>query len=237
MLIPALGMTAVAGNAQGVEITDEAPNGVAALAGLRPGDVINAVDGKPVKTPMELASELSSRAVGDKVKLGEGGRVCIGFHDHSFKGTPSCAQNHHSASTWRTATPAPSTMPPRKKVNIIVLLTPEAVVPASWQVPEVTPVTASVPVPSERTLYVPVNDELVERSNTAYPLLMIGLQYTSWVMVTVALLLLGLKLPAVVPVPVKLPAPLKFITPGPTTFFELTVWPPPVKVQVVPAQT
>lgn len=69
-LIPALGITAVAGSAQGAEITDEASNGVAALAGLHPGDVIDAVDGKPVKTPMELAAELSSRAVGDKVKLG-----------------------------------------------------------------------------------------------------------------------------------------------------------------------
>jgi PDZ domain-containing secreted protein len=32
--------------------------------------VINAVDGKRVKTPMELAVELSNRAAGDKVRLG-----------------------------------------------------------------------------------------------------------------------------------------------------------------------
>ena len=69
-LIPVLGITAVAGGGQGAEITDEAPNGVAALSGLHPGDVIDAVDGKPVKTPNELAAELSSRAVGDKVRLG-----------------------------------------------------------------------------------------------------------------------------------------------------------------------
>ena len=70
MLIPALGITAIAGSAKGAEITDEAPNGVAALVGLHPGDVINAVDGKPVNTPIELAAELSSRAVGNKVTLG-----------------------------------------------------------------------------------------------------------------------------------------------------------------------
>lgn len=69
MLIPALGITAVA-SGQGVEITDEAPNGAAARAGLQPGDVIDAADGKPVKTPMELGAELSSRAAGDKIKLG-----------------------------------------------------------------------------------------------------------------------------------------------------------------------
>jgi len=43
---------------------------VAALAGLHVGDVINAVDGKPVHTPMELAAELENRPTGDKVRLG-----------------------------------------------------------------------------------------------------------------------------------------------------------------------
>jgi PDZ domain-containing secreted protein len=37
---------------------------------LHVGDVINAVDGKPVKTPMELAAELANRPTGDKVRLG-----------------------------------------------------------------------------------------------------------------------------------------------------------------------
>lgn len=70
MAIPLLGVTVAVGSNPGAEITDEAPNGVAALANLHPGDVINAVDGKPVGTPMELAAELASHAAGDKIKLG-----------------------------------------------------------------------------------------------------------------------------------------------------------------------
>jgi opacity protein-like surface antigen len=70
MSISPLGITVATGSNLGAEITDEAPHGAAALAGLHPGDVINTVDGKPVKTPMELAAELSNRPAGDKVRLG-----------------------------------------------------------------------------------------------------------------------------------------------------------------------
>ena len=70
MRIDALGVMVAVGRSSGAEITDATPNGVAALAGLHAGDVINAVDGKSVKTPMELAAELSNRQPGDKVRLG-----------------------------------------------------------------------------------------------------------------------------------------------------------------------
>jgi len=70
MKVDALGVTVKLGRSPGAELTDEALNGVAALAGLHPGDVINAVDGKPVRTPMELASELANRQAGDRVRLG-----------------------------------------------------------------------------------------------------------------------------------------------------------------------
>ena len=70
MKIDALGVTVALGRSVGAEITDEAPGGVAALARLHPGDVINTVDGKPVKTPMELATELANRPAGDKVRIG-----------------------------------------------------------------------------------------------------------------------------------------------------------------------
>jgi hypothetical protein len=70
MKIAALGTIVTLGRNAGAEITDLAPNGPGAIAGLHVGDVINAVDGKPIQTPMELAAELSSRASGDKVRLG-----------------------------------------------------------------------------------------------------------------------------------------------------------------------
>jgi hypothetical protein len=70
MKIDALGVMVTMGRSSGAEITSVAPNGVALMAGLHPGDVINAVDGKPVKTPMEVAAELANRPAGDKVRLG-----------------------------------------------------------------------------------------------------------------------------------------------------------------------
>lgn len=70
MKVDALGVVVKLGRSAGAEIANEAPSGVAALAGLRPGDVINAVDGKNVRTPMELAVALANRPAGDKVRLG-----------------------------------------------------------------------------------------------------------------------------------------------------------------------
>jgi hypothetical protein len=70
MKIRALGIIAAVGEQQGAEIAEMFPNGVGALAAMHRGDVINSVDGKPVKSPMELAAELSSRKAGDKVRLG-----------------------------------------------------------------------------------------------------------------------------------------------------------------------
>jgi hypothetical protein len=68
--VSSLGVVVILGSSTGAEIAEVAQNSVAALAGLHPGDVINAVDGKPVKTPMDLATELANRSAGDKVRLG-----------------------------------------------------------------------------------------------------------------------------------------------------------------------
>jgi hypothetical protein len=70
MKVPALGIMVVLGANPGPEIMEEAPNSVVALAGLNPGDVLNAVDGKPVRTPMELVAELANHAAGSKIRLG-----------------------------------------------------------------------------------------------------------------------------------------------------------------------
>jgi hypothetical protein len=70
MKLSLLGITVALGASPGAEIADEAPNGVAALAGIHVGDVINAVDVKPIRTPMELAAELANHAAGDKIKIG-----------------------------------------------------------------------------------------------------------------------------------------------------------------------
>jgi Outer membrane protein beta-barrel domain/PDZ domain len=68
--IPSLGLVAILGSSTGAEIAEVMEHSAAALAGLHPGDVINAVDGKPVRTPTDLTAQLSNRSAGDKVRLG-----------------------------------------------------------------------------------------------------------------------------------------------------------------------
>jgi hypothetical protein len=70
MQLALLGVVVKSGRNQGAEIADVAPNGVADLARIRVGDVINAVDGKPVNSPMELATALSAISPGSKVRIG-----------------------------------------------------------------------------------------------------------------------------------------------------------------------
>jgi hypothetical protein len=69
MLIPALGITtAKPREGEGAEITSIMPDSPAAQTQLHVGDVINSVDGKPIKSPMDLAVALSD--AGNKAKLG-----------------------------------------------------------------------------------------------------------------------------------------------------------------------
>lgn len=69
MQIAALGLATVSGRVEGAEIVEVVRGSVADWAGLQPGDVINGVEGKPVRNPMELTAELSGRAAGEKVRL------------------------------------------------------------------------------------------------------------------------------------------------------------------------
>jgi hypothetical protein len=52
----------------GAKILEIVPGGVAEMASLHVGDLIKSVDGKPVRTPMELAAELSDKS--GKVRIG-----------------------------------------------------------------------------------------------------------------------------------------------------------------------
>ncbi|MGD0414027.1 MAG: PDZ domain-containing protein [Terriglobales bacterium] len=52
----------------GAKILEIVPGGVAEMASLKVGDLIKSVDGTPVKTPMELAAELSDKS--GKVRIG-----------------------------------------------------------------------------------------------------------------------------------------------------------------------
>ncbi len=69
MQVAVLGLAVVSRGSEGAEVVEVVQGSVAGLAGLQPGDVINGIDGKTVRTPMELAAELSGRAAGEKVRL------------------------------------------------------------------------------------------------------------------------------------------------------------------------
>ena len=68
---PALGLELAPGRrGGGVAIVGVNPNGEAALKGLKPGDVILDVAGKPVSTPQEVKSEVAqAKQTGDKAVL------------------------------------------------------------------------------------------------------------------------------------------------------------------------
>lgn len=65
-----LGVAAASGNAAGAVVEQVQPASPAAAAGLRPGDVIVGVDGKPVTGPNGLVDVVVSDRPGDKITLG-----------------------------------------------------------------------------------------------------------------------------------------------------------------------
>ena len=58
------------GFANGVIVSTVTPNGGAAKAGLRPGDVIVSIDGRNIKDGDDMVADISARRVGSSVKLG-----------------------------------------------------------------------------------------------------------------------------------------------------------------------
>jgi membrane-associated protease RseP (regulator of RpoE activity) len=68
--VPSLGVVVSTRVNVGAEITGVVRDSVAERAGLQVGDVINAIDRKPVRTAMELAAELLNRAPASQVRLG-----------------------------------------------------------------------------------------------------------------------------------------------------------------------
>jgi hypothetical protein len=61
MAIHSLGVVVAPQEFDGAKILQIEPGGVAEMASLKAGDMIKAVDGKVVRTPMELAAELSDK--------------------------------------------------------------------------------------------------------------------------------------------------------------------------------
>lgn len=70
MTVPSLGVVVGTRVNVGAEVVGVVRDSVAEKAGLHVGDVINAVDRKPVRTALELATELRSRAPASQVRLG-----------------------------------------------------------------------------------------------------------------------------------------------------------------------
>ncbi len=68
MAIHSLGVVVAPQEFDGAKILEIEPGGVAEMASLKPGDLIKAVDGKAVRTPMELAAELIDKS--GKVRIG-----------------------------------------------------------------------------------------------------------------------------------------------------------------------
>jgi len=68
MAIAALGIVVGPQDFDGAKIVEVDPGGVGEMASMKAGDLIKSVDGKPVRTPMELLAELSDKS--GKVKIG-----------------------------------------------------------------------------------------------------------------------------------------------------------------------
>ena len=67
--VPALGVLAATRADGGAEITELIRRGLAEASGLHVGDVINSVDGKEIRTSTDLATLVSNRVPGSRMRL------------------------------------------------------------------------------------------------------------------------------------------------------------------------
>ena len=81
----------VYGFKNGVLVQQVQPNGPAAKAGLKPGDIITTIDGRQIKDGDDLVSEIASRRPGSSIRLGfirdgkpQDATVTIGDRDQVF---------------------------------------------------------------------------------------------------------------------------------------------------------
>ncbi len=95
----------VYGFKQGVLVQEVQPGGPADKAGLKPGDIIVSVDGRPIKDGDDLVNEIASRRPGSSIRLGflrngkqQDATVTVGDRDKVFAdlNNPQTPQNPES---------------------------------------------------------------------------------------------------------------------------------------------
>jgi serine protease Do len=96
----------VYGFKNGVLVQEVQPGGPADKAGLKPGDIITTVDGRPIKDGDDLVNEIASRRPGSTIRLGflrngkqDDATVTVGDRDKVFAelGNPQAAPNPETA--------------------------------------------------------------------------------------------------------------------------------------------
>jgi hypothetical protein len=87
-----LGLEVTTSEQGGVDIVKIDPNSAADLAGLRVGDVINSVDGKPIRGVKDFAAALANRPPESKIR--------IGYMFSMFQNNTGWVQGAEKALTW-----------------------------------------------------------------------------------------------------------------------------------------
>ncbi len=95
----------VYGFKQGVLVQEVQPGGPADKAGMKPGDIITSVDGRPIKDGDDLVNEIASRRPGSTIRLGflrngkqQDAAITVGDRDKVFAelNNPQAPQNPES---------------------------------------------------------------------------------------------------------------------------------------------